>query len=246
VHLLTPTYALFPEIAQRYTETRLIPDRDFRFDLAGLDIPAGTTLAVIVNPNNPNGLSFNVEVLPRLLDRHPETMFLVDEAFIGLAGQSVVGLVPRYANLIVTRTFSKAESLAGFRVGYAVAPSALAEDLNSRNDAYPLARPSEAAALATLRNGDKIRERVRMLRKWTDELAVELRALGIRTFPTEGYFFLADFAPRDAGRLADRLRERDILVKPLGDARLGPGFMRVTTASPEDNARFLSVLRELL
>jgi histidinol-phosphate aminotransferase len=246
VHLLTPTYALFPEIAGRYTETRLSPDHDFRFDLAGLDIPAGTTLAVIVNPNNPNGLSFNVDVLPRLLDRHPQTMFLVDEAFIGLAGQSVVGLVPRYANLIVTRTFSKAESLAGFRVGYAVAPSALAEDLNSHNDAYPLARPSEAAALATLRNPDKIRERVRMLRQWTDDLAAELRALGIRTFSTEGYFFLADFAPHDAGRLADRLRARQIMVKPLADARLGPGFMRVTTALPDDNARFLSVLRELL
>ncbi|MGB8273965.1 MAG: histidinol-phosphate transaminase [Alphaproteobacteria bacterium] len=245
-HLLTPTYALFPEIAGRYTETRLSPDHDFRFDLAGLEIPAGTTLAVIVNPNNPNGLSFNVDVLPRLLDRHPETMFLVDEAFIGLAGQSVVGLVPRYANLIVTRTFSKADSLAGFRVGYAVLPPALADDLNAHNDAYPLARPSEAAALATLRNGDKIRERVAALRRWTDELAAGLRAFGVRTFPTEGYFFLADFAPHDAGRLADRLRERRILVKPLADARLGTGFMRVTTALPDDNTRFLSVLRELI
>lgn len=118
VHLLTPTYPLFPEIAERYTETRLLPENDFAFDLADLKIPDGTTLAVIVNPNNPNGGIFDMAPLPDLLDRHPDTRFLVDEAFIGLAGQSVAHLVPVYPNLLVTRTLSKAHSLAGFRVGY--------------------------------------------------------------------------------------------------------------------------------
>lgn len=77
---------------------------------------------VLVNPNNPNGATFDVEPLPDLLRRHSNTFFLVDEAFIGLAGQSVVRWVDRFPNLIVTRTFSKAESLAGFRVGYAILP----------------------------------------------------------------------------------------------------------------------------
>jgi histidinol-phosphate aminotransferase len=246
VHLLTPTYPLFPEISRQGTETRLRPEEAFRFDLAALRIPDGTTLAVIVNPNNPNGLTFNVEALPELLEHHPETRFLVDEAFIGLAGESVVHLVPDHPNLLVTRTFSKAHSLAGFRVGYAVLPPVLADDLNEHNDAYPLARPSEAAALATLQSEGKIRKRVAMLRQWTDELAAGLQTLGVRTFPTETYFFLADFAPHDAGRLVKRLEERGILVKPLNDVRLGPGFMRVTTTLPEDNARFLSTVRELL
>jgi histidinol-phosphate aminotransferase len=245
VHLLTPTYPLFPEIARRYTETRLRPEDAFRFDLAELRIPDGTTLAVIVNPNNPNGLTFNIEALPALLERHPETRFLVDEAFIGLAGESVVHLVPEHPNLLVTRTLSKAHSLAGFRIGYAV-PPALADDLNEYNDAYPLARPSEAAAIATLRNEGKISERVALLRQWTDALAAGLRGLGVPTFPTEAYFFLADFAPHDALWLANRLEERGILVKPLNDRHLGPGFMRVTTSLPEDNVRFISTIRELL
>jgi histidinol-phosphate aminotransferase len=80
--------------------------------------------------------------LPDLLRRHPETFFLVDEAFIGLAGQPVAHLVPSHSNLLVTRTLSKAHSLAGFRVGYAILPERLADDLNVSNDAYPLARPS--------------------------------------------------------------------------------------------------------
>ncbi|MCR4294253.1 MAG: histidinol-phosphate aminotransferase family protein [Elusimicrobia bacterium] len=246
VHLLTPTYSLFAEISERFTETRLRPEHDFSFDLARLEVPPGTTLTVIVNPNNPNGGVFDMDPLPDLLERHPDTYFLVDEAFIGLAGRPVAHLVARHRNLIVTRTLSKAHSLAGFRVGYAVLPPALADDLNRRNDAYPLARPSQAAALATLRHEDKIRRRASDLRSWARDLAAGLRALGVRTFPSETYFFLADFAPRDAAELAGALRARGFLVKPLGDPRLGPGFMRVTTALPEDNRRFLAALRGLL
>jgi histidinol-phosphate aminotransferase len=246
VHLLTPTYALFTEIARSYSETLLRPEEDFRFDLGRLEIAPGTTLVVIVNPNNPNGSTFDMASLPALLERHPDAFFLVDEAFIGLAGQSVAHWVPRYRNLLVTRTFSKAHSLAGFRVGYAVLPQELADDLNQHNDAYPLARPSEAAAIATLRHEDQIRARAKQLRAWTEELAAQLRTLGVRTFPSETYFFLADFAPHDAAALAARLRERNILVKPLNDKRLGAGYMRVTTALPADNARFLAALRELL
>jgi histidinol-phosphate aminotransferase len=246
VHLLTPTYSLFPEIARRYSETRLLPERDFSFDLSDLRIPDKTTLAVIVNPNNPTGGTFDMGPLPNLLRCHANIPFLVDEAFIGLAGQSVAHLVPQYQNLLVTRTLSKAHSLAGFRVGYAVLPEPVADDLNQHNDAYPLARPSEAAAMATLRHEDKIRQRVRQLRKWTEDLGAELRALGVRTFPTETYFFLADFAPRQARTLAGFLKARHILVKPLNDERLGPGYMRVTTALPENNARFVAALRELL
>jgi histidinol-phosphate aminotransferase len=246
VHLLTPTYPLFPQIARRYTETRLLPERNFDVDLASLEIPRETTLVVVVNPNNPNGGTFDMRPLPDLLRSHPQTLFLVDEAFIGLAGESVVPLVPRHPNLLVTRTLSKAHSLAGFRVGYAVLPESIAAELNGSNDAYPLARASEAAAIATLTHEDRILARAAELRAWTEELATELRSLGVRTWPTRTYFFLADFAPHDAGALAVRLREQGILVKPLGDPRLGRGVMRVTTALPEENARVVAALRMLL
>jgi len=246
VHLLTPTYVLFPEIAGTYTETRLLPEQNFAFDLSELTVPDGTTLAVIVNPNNPNGGIFDMTPLPKLLQRYPETYFLVDEAFIGLAGESVAHLVPEYSNLLVTRTLSKAHSLAGFRVGYGIFPETIADDLNSHNDAYPLARPSQAAAIATLRHEDTIRTRALRLHGWTEDLAAQLRTLGVCTYPTQTYFFLADFAPHDATEIADRLRNRDILIKPLNDPALGPGYMRITTALPDDNRRFVDALRELL
>jgi histidinol-phosphate aminotransferase len=94
---------LFPEIAHRYSETRLLPQRDFSFDLADLRIPEKTTLAVIVNPTNANGGTFDMGPLPNLLRDFPETRFLVDEAFIGLAGPSVAHLVPAHRNLTRAR-----------------------------------------------------------------------------------------------------------------------------------------------
>lgn len=246
VHLLTPTYPLFPQIAGQYTETTLLPANEFSYDLEELVIPAGTTLAVIVNPNNPNGATFDMQPLPGLLRRYPATLFLVDEAFIGLAGQSVADRVPDFPNLLVTRTFSKAHSLAGFRVGYGVFPQPIADDLNDHNDAYPLARPSQAAAIATLQHEGEIHARGKLLRAWTESLAARIRDAGARTYPTKTYFFLADFAPHDALDIARALKARQILVKPLGDTRLGKGYMRITTALPNDNERFMTALREVL
>lgn len=79
---------------------------------------------------------------------------------------------------MVTRTQSEAHSLAGFRIGYAILPEPIAEALNRRNDAYPLARPSQAAAIATLQNEDQIHARAAQLLAWTEELAAQLR-LGV-------------------------------------------------------------------
>jgi histidinol-phosphate aminotransferase len=84
------------------------------------------------------------------------------------------------------------------------------------------------------------------LRSWARELASAIERLGARVFPSETYFFLADFSPHDAGDIAKRLEIRNILVKPLNDPVLGRGYMRVTTALPEDNQRFVAALAEIL
>lgn len=246
VHLFTPTYALFPEIARQATVTELEPDEGFVLDLARTTIPHDRTLVAIVNPNNPTGSVTDLTVLPELLRDRPDTLFLVDEAFYGLGTPTVAPLVAEHDNLVVTRTLSKAQSLAGMRIGYAFCPPALADDLNSSNDAYPLTRPSQAAAIATLERPAPIAQRAVRLRGWADDLAAGLRRLGVRTFPSETYFFLADFAPHDARELARELLSRGVLVKPLDDPRLGPGMVRVTTAVPEDDARFLQLLEPLL
>jgi histidinol-phosphate aminotransferase len=245
-HLVTPTYALFPEIAGRFTETRLQPADDFRLDLADLRIPRGTTLVTLVDPSNPTGMVADTTALPELLERHPDVVFLVDEAFVEFGGGSAVPLVPSHPNLVVTRTFSKAHSLAGFRVGYAVTSTRLVAELDAANDAYPLARASQAAAIATLEHLDAISARVAALRSWAAALAAGLRRLGVVTYPSQTYFFLADTSPVPAVDIARRLAEQHILVRPLDDPVLGAGFLRVTTALPEQNAQVVEAFATAL
>jgi histidinol-phosphate aminotransferase len=245
-HLVVPTFALFEQIARATTFTFLREEDAFVPDMSGLEIPNGTTLAVIVNPNNPNGAVLNLQDRTDLLECHPETMFLVDEAFIEFGGQSVTNLVPRYPNLVVTRTFSKAFSLAGFRVGYAVAPLVVTEWLNSSNDAYPLARASEAAAIASLEHLGAIMQRVALLKSWSRDFSTSLASLGIKTFPTETYFFLGQVPGMTGQMFASELLKHGVLVKALDQKGLPDNFVRFTTSTPENNAKALAAIAEVM
>jgi histidinol-phosphate aminotransferase len=173
-------------------------------------------------------------------------MFLVDEAFIEFGGKPLADLVPEYRNLIVTRTFTKAFSLAGLRVGYGVGPPGVIDWLNRSNDAYLLARPAQAAALACLEHREKIEERVTLLKRWTAEFAEGLERLGIKTYPTETYFFVARLPGISGEAFAAEMRHRSILVKAPHQARLGESFVRFATSTPENNATALQAIQEIL
>jgi histidinol-phosphate aminotransferase len=245
VHLLSPSYYLFEEIAEKKTCTFLNEQEDFLFDIRKLEMPKDTTLAVIVNPNNPNGTVFNIKDNLSLIERHPQTMFLIDEAFIELGGEPATDLIPKYKNVIVTRTFSKAFSLAGCRVGYAISNKAVIDYLNSHNDGYPLARTAEAAAIASLDHVEKIQERIVMLKRLASDFAESLRGLGIKTYPTETYFFLGK-VPADADEFARKLSERNIHVRPLHYERLEKKFLRFATSTFENNRIVLNAIKEIL
>jgi histidinol-phosphate aminotransferase len=245
VHLISPSYYLFEEIAKGKTYTLLDEREDFLFDMRNLDIPQDTTLAVIVNPNNPTGAVFDIKDNIPLIDKHPDTMFLIDEAFIEFGGKPATDLIFEYRNVIITRTFSKAFSLAGCRVGYAIADKELADILNNHNDAYPLARTAEAAAIASIGHLDKIQERVVKLKELTKAFAASLQNLGIKTFPTETYFFLGKIPLMSADEFANALSEKDIHIRPLHQEGLGNNFLRFATSTAENNAMVLDAIKEI-
>ena len=246
VHLISPTYYLFEEIADQKTHTILDEEEDFLYDIKKLTIPAGTTLSVVVNPNNPNGAVFNIKDNLSLIENHPDTMFLIDEAFIEFGGEMATDLVFKYKNVIITRTFSKAFSLAGCRVGYAIGGERLIDHLNSHNDAYPLARTAEAAALATLEHIDKISDRVVALKILAKDFAGTLKNLGVKTYPSETYFFIGKMPHMDADRFAEALGERNIHIRPLHHEGLENRFLRFATSTAEQNRTVLKAIKEIL
>ena len=246
VHMFSPTYYLFEEIAREKTHIFLDQEKSFLFDMREFEIPSEATLAVIVNPNNPTGAIFDVKENIPAIEKYPRTMFLIDEAFIEFGGHAATDLALEYENIVITRTFSKAFSLAGCRVGYAIANKGLIKHLDSHNDAYPLARTAEAAATVSLEHLGKIKQRVIDLRASARDFAGSLQGLGITTYPTETYFFLGKVPHMSADHFEKALSGKNIHIRSLHLERLGNNFLRFATSTPENNQLVLSAIREVL
>jgi histidinol-phosphate aminotransferase len=247
VHLISPTYYLFEEIGERKTHTLLDESKDFLYDITELEFSDDTSMVVIVNPNNPTGTQFNIKENTDLIKRHPRTIFLVDEAFIEFGGESAADLIFKYDNIVVTRTFSKAFSLAGCRVGYVISNRQLIDRLNNCNDAYPLARSAQAAAMESLNHIDKIIERVIMLKTMTNDFISSLRKLGIEPYTTNTYFFLVKIPDEDlnADYFAELLAEKNIYARPLYIEGLENKFIRFATSTSDNNVKVIKTIKEI-
>jgi hypothetical protein len=144
---------------------------------------------------------------------------LILRQLVGRLGRRVHLLTPTYS--LFVENLLQAHSRAGVRVGYAIAPPEIADALNEGNEPIrwrTQARPprSRRSRIWTVSSSA-----CDQLKHWTRELAEGLTRLGVRDYPSESYFLLADFSALDGRWVADRLVEREILVKPLRDPRLG-------------------------
>ena len=202
-------------------------------------------IVYLANPNNPTGTWVDDAALEKLLARvPPTTLVVVDEAyaeFITAPGlTSALQFLPRFPNLIVTRTFSKAYALAGLRVGYAIsAPevAAVFERLRESFNVNSLALAAAEAALGDQTHVAKGREWNLAEREWLGE---RLRARGLRVLPSQTNFVLIDFA-RDAAPIEHALFERGVIARPMGGYGL-PEFLRISVGSRVENERLLEAL----
>jgi len=208
-------------------------------------VRADTRLVYLANPNNPTGTWFGAEALTAFLAQVPATVLVVvDEAYgeyLDAPGSaSATGLLSRHANLVVTRTFSKAYALAGLRVGYALSAPGVAAVLERLRESFNVNGPALAAAEAAL--GDEAHMRhgcaeTARERAWLDG---ELRRRGLRTFPSQTNFLLVDFA-RDAAEIEHRLFAHAVAVRPMAGYGL-PTCLRITVGTRTENRRLLEAL----
>ncbi len=230
---------------------RTAPDRDFGHDLEAMAALLGpeTRLVFIANPNNPTGTFLKAPELLRFLERvPPRALVVLDEAYAELMDDpdypDALAWLPRFGNLVVTRTFSKAYGLAGLRCGYGVGhPGAIAllERVRQPFNTSTLAQVAAAAALEDAAHLEATRENTRTgLRR----LAEGLAALGLTTLPAAGNF-ITFFAPGGGQRLYGALLQRGVIVRPLQPYGL-PDHLRVSVGTPGQNDRFLQTLAEVL
>jgi histidinol-phosphate aminotransferase len=199
---------------------------------------------VFPNPNAPTGCLLALEAIERLLQANPDTVVLVDEAYIDFGGVSAISLVARYANLLVCQTLSKSRSLAGLRVGFAVGQPDLIEALerikNSFNS-YPLDRIAIAGAAASFEDQAYFASTCQRVIDSRQALVTELQLRGFDVLPSAANFIFARHPQHDAAQLAAGLREHGVIVRHFKQARIEQ-FLRISIGTPEQNQALLDGL----
>ena len=225
-----------PATAQTADEVRAAAER------------AAARLVWLCSPNNPTGDAMAVDEVARVADGL-EAIVVVDQVYLefaaaaGHADLDALALPDRYDNLLVLRSLAKSHGLAGARIGYLVVPSALAERFDALRLPLSVGLPTEALAVAVLADPVAAGERRAAIMREQARMADALLRLGCEVL--DGVANFVTFRPPDAGALSRALMRCGLVVRAY-DAGLMAGWLRATARGPDENARLIGALDELL
>ncbi len=249
VLLVEPTYAMYRFYSELAGARIVAPRYDAQMKFPWAEVLAALRknprVMFLPNPNSPIGSVLSQEELRRLLQAAPRTMIVVDEAYFEFSGVTVIPWIRRYANLIVTRTFSKAAGLAGLRLGCICVRSELAAIMRKAQSPYPVNAAALAAGRAAIKDRRFIRRTVSEVREGKRELANWLVRRGVKHFPSAGNFVLVYFGER-AKKIVARLSRRGVLVRDRSGDFGGEGYVRITIGTVEQTRRLLRELEAML
>ncbi|MEE3632925.1 histidinol-phosphate transaminase [Pseudomonas sp. AL 58] len=238
------SYSFYPVYCGLYGIPYEAVALDEQFQIRVEDYQRANAGIIFPNPNAPTGCLLALDAIEQLLKANPDSVVVVDEAYIDFGGQTAISLVGRYPNLLVTQTLSKSRSLAGLRVGLAVGHPDLIEALerikNSFNS-YPLDRMAIVGAAAAFQDKAYFDETCRKVIDSREHLVAELTARGFEVLPSAANFIFARHPEQDAADLAARLREQGVIVRHFKQARIAQ-FLRITIGTPEQNQALLDAL----
>ena len=225
-----------------------VPDPGFVHDLDAMAaaVTDKTRLVFVANPNNPTGTLVSSEAIDRFLDALPEHVIAVfDEAYFEFLENpsDTIRYVREGRNVIVMRTFSKAQGLAGLRIGYGIAPTAITSILQKARQPFNTNELAQVAALAAI--GDDVHiaatvENNRMGRELFEETFAEM---GLEFVPSHANFVLVNV--RDGDLVFAEMLKRGVIVRAMRGYKL-PEWVRISVGLPFENERCLTVLKEVL
>jgi histidinol-phosphate aminotransferase len=245
-----PTYVLHARLCwlthTRHVTSSMTPP--FVLGSSEVDRAASVSPDVIFvcSPNNPTGNAQPVEAIDALAAALPGSLIVVDEAYIEFGGATALPIAATRSNVVIVRTFSKAFSLAGARIGYCIGHPDVVEDLQRVRLPYHLSSLTQAAGLAALRHAREALSILDAVCRERDRLLAALREMpGLEAFPSDANFVLF----RPSGRRAARdvwkgLLERGVLIRDL--TTVVPEGLRVTAGTTHEVDAFLTAMREVL
>ncbi|MGH7417915.1 MAG: histidinol-phosphate transaminase [Candidatus Rokuibacteriota bacterium] len=247
-----PSFVVYPMIVQAAGGIRvMVMLKDYRLDLEAMAraITPMTKLVFIANPNNPTATIVTADEVAHFMSRVPErTIVVFDEAYTEFAqGPDFPETLPYIAQgrkVVVLRTFSKAASLAGLRVGYSITDADAVSLMNRIRQPFNVNSLAQVAALAALEDESHTLECVRMIEAGRHYLYDEFNALGVKYVPSRANFILVDVG-RSASDIYQRLLKEGVIVRPLTPFGM-ESALRITVGTPQENRRLIKALRKVL
>lgn len=242
------SYSFYPTYSRLYDiEAVEVPlTSDFRINFADYDRPCGAI--VFPNPNAPTGIAVALDEIEALAKAKPETVIVVDEAYVDFGAESAIPLTRVYPNILVVHTLSKSRSLAGLRVGFAIGQRPLIDALERVKDSfnsYPVDRLAEAGATAAIDDVEWFEACRQKVIRSRDRLTADLARLGFDVLPSAANFIFARHPDREGEWLQQELRARSVIVRHFAKPRIGQ-YLRISIGTDSECDELVDALGEIL
>ena len=242
------TYSFYPVWADLFRipyETRSL-DEEFRIRIEDYFTENGGI--VIPNPNAPTGLLMSLDEVEQIAAANPDSVVIIDEAYIDFGGTSAVPLIDRYDNLLVVQTFSKSRSLAGMRIGFALGQPELIRamsDVKYAYNSYTMNLTAQIAGAKAVEEEAYFQETVKKIIRTREDAKLRLAELGF-TFPdSQANFIFASHKTKPAKEIFQALKEANIFVRYFPQERID-NYLRITVGTDEEMEQLFSFLKQYL
>lgn len=242
------TYSFYKVWADLYRIPYECKPLDGEFRLKKEDYYVENGGVIFPNPNAPTGLYMELEDVEDVIAHNQDVIVIVDEAYIDFAGKSALELIDKYENLVVVQTFSKARSMAGMRIGYAISNPTLIKYLNDAKysfNSYTMNQTSLACGVASVEDKEYFEACVRKIketREWSKE---ELRKLRFHCLDSQANFLFVSHPKYDAKELFEALKAHKIYVRFWGSERIEQ-YLRITIGTREEMEELIEFLRKYM
>ena len=242
------TYSFYPVFADLHkVPYATVPlKEDFTVDVEGL---CGTgKFTVLANPNAPTGVALPLSEVEKILASNPDRVVVIDEAYVDFGAESAAGLIDQYDNLLVVMTYSKSRSMAGARLGFALASRPIIQDLEKikySTNPYNVNRLTLKLGEAAVDSDAYFRDNAKKIMATREKTAKALRALGFTLPDSKANFLFVKKEGLDGGLLYQKLKDRGILIRHFSDPRIAQ-YNRVTVGTEEEMAAFLEAVKAVM
>ncbi len=242
------TYSFYEVWAQIYRiPYRMVPLTE-GFRLRPEDYLCENGGVIFPNPNAPTGVYEPLETVEKIVAGNPDSVVIVDEAYVDFGGESCVPLTAKYDNLLVVQTFSKSRSMAGMRIGFAVGSEKLIRYMNDVKfsiNSYTMNPVTQICGAVSVREEAYFRQTVQRILKTREEAKKRFGELGFSFTDSQSNFLFVTHPEKPASEIFAELKKRKIYVRYWNKPRIG-NFLRITVGTPEEMEALFAALAEIL